>query len=392
MHFHRTILARLRCASVLTLAGYLLVSPDGRCQGLYNEADLHVNGVSIYVDGDMNNTGTLENEGVLSFTGDWESEGNYSGGGTLEMGGNKSQKISHRGQDVHTLLIDGWGPKYIKGTINITQALHLKQGIVQVSKKDALRLKPDAIITGGHDDSFVDGAITVAGTGYKFFPLGKNGTYAPIEFLDVKGESAEYAMEVFEDAPAVAVENVILRRALYWQRTDLYGEFGGSAVAIDFNVSNYQDPGNIMLLRGANWDEPFIAIRDIQHSAETHKISTTRDIFAPLILLGEISENWIEADFYFSTALSPNAARTENRTVRIFGERLSEDHFHFQVFDRWGKLVYESASREAMATNGWDGRAMNGRELAGGIYPYRISGVDKMGVKLEKKGVITIIH
>jgi hypothetical protein len=392
MHFPPTLLAPVRCASILALAGYLLVPADARCQGLYNEADLHVDGASIYVDGEINNTGNLTNEGLVSFTGDWESAGKYSGNGELEIRGNISQKILHRGQDVHTVRIDGWGPKYVKGRLNITQALHLKQGIVHVSQEDAFRLEAGVVITGGHESSFVDGAITVAGTGYKFFPLGKNGTYAPIEFLNVKGQTAEYAVEVFEDAPAVAVENVIVRRALYWQRRDLYGDFGGSAVAIGFNASNYADPKNIMLLSGTDWDEPFIAVSDIEHSVETHKISTTRDIFASLILVGEISEKWNEADFYFSTALSPNAAHAENRTVRIFGERLSEDNFHFQVFDRWGKLVYESVSRKAMGTNGWDGRAMNGRELAGGTYPYRLSGVDKMGAKLEKKGVITIIH
>lgn len=387
-----TLFARFCSPSIFAVAGYLLAPPDGRCQGLYNGSDMYVDGVSIYVDGEISNTGHLENEGVVSFAGDWESTGNYTGRGTLEIRGNTTQKIDHHGHDVYTVLVDGWGPKYIKGALNITGSLHLKQGIVHVSQEHSLRLEPDAVISGGHEGSFVDGAITATGTGYKFFPIGKNGTYAPIEFLDVKGQPAEYSLEAFEDAPAVSVENIIVRRALYWQRKDLYGNFGGSPVAVPFQLSDYQNPDNIMLLTGADWDEPFMAVNDIEHSEETHKVSTQHDIFAPLILLGEASEKWSEADFYFSTALSPNAAHFENRTVRIFGERLSEENFHFQVFNRWGELVFESVSREMMATKGWDGRAMNGAELAGGAYPYRLGGVDKTGAKLEKKGVITIIH
>lgn len=392
MDTRSTTSTHFRSACLLAVGGFLVVTSGASCQGLYNESAIFIDGVSVYVGGEIDNAGTLENGGILSFTGDWESKGRYTGQGLLEISGNTSQKVSHYGQDVQSVLIDGWGPKYIRGTINISGSLHLKQGIVHIAPGDEFHLKENAVVSGGHDASFVDGAITATGTGYKFFPVGKNGTYAPIEFLKVKGDLATYSVEAFEDAPAVSVENVIVRRALYWHRRDVVGDFGGSAVAIGFDPSAYEDPKNIMLVNGTDWDEPFMAVTDIQHSTETHKISTTREIVAPLLLLGEISETWNESDFYFSTALSPHAAHAENRAVRIFGDRMSEENFHFQVFNRWGELVYESISREAMATNGWDGRTHNGTELRSGTYPYRLSGVDKMGTKLEKKGVITIIH
>ena len=112
------------------------------------------------------------------------------------------------------------------------------------------------------------------------------------------------------------------------------------------------------------------------------------------VVIGSRTEKpkWCEADFYLSTALSPNAVQAGNRTVKIFGERLSEDEFRFAVFDRWGTIVYQSTSLESMATNGWDGRSITGAALVSGTYPYRLTAVDKSGKRFEKKGVITIIY
>lgn len=376
-----------------TLTGVLLASSEsGFCQGLYNESTIHIGDVSIFVDGSVNNTGLLNNDGRLTFTNDWESAGQYKGSGTLEAKGNGTQKIAHFNQEVSGLHIDGWGPKYIKGKIKISKALRLRNGIVHVSPDDMLALQEGAIIEEGSPDSHVDGAITVRGTGYKFFPVGKNGTYAPIEFLDVRGQEPEFSVEAFEDAPALAIDNVVVRTGLYWQRTDLTGNFAGSAVAIDYEPEQFFDPGKIIMLAGAGWDRPFITITQLDHSTETHKINSRLSFVAPIIMLGEISEQWRESDFYLSTALSPNALNSDNRKVKIFGDRLSDGQFHFAVFNRLGIVVYENRSLESMARNGWDGRSTSGETLVSGTYPYRLTAYDKTGKKFEKNGVITILY
>ena len=361
-------------------------------QGLHNGTTMHINGTMVHVDGDVINEGLLTNNGVLSFTRDWESSGKYQGAGALEAVGNAPQKIAHSEQKVHTLVINGWGTKYLKGAMTISAALKLSRGIVVITSKDQLSLEEDAIVDGGSAESYLDGALTVEGTGYKFFPIGKNGTYAPIEFLDVKGESARYSMEVFENAPTISVENAIIKNGLYWQRSDIANTFGGSAIAIDFEPSYFHETNNIILLTGTSWEDPFITVTDLEHSTEANKISTKTLLSTPLIMLGEITDRWTDADFYFSTALSPNAARSENQRVQIFGDRLSSDQFHLQVFNRWGATVYETRSLESMTNIGWDGRALKGAELLSGVYPYKLAAIDKTGRKFEKNGVITIIH
>jgi hypothetical protein len=376
----------------LLVAGFLFCPDISLSQGLYNQSLIHINNVNVYVEGEINNTGVLINDGLIGFTKDWDSEGTYRGNGSLLAYGNAPQKIAHYNQKVQSLMINGWGTKFIKGKINIKDAFHLLQGIVQVPDQDVLSLQDKAVIFGGSTESYVEGAITVEGTGYKFFPVGKNGTYAPMELLNVKGKSAKYSIEVFENAPVISVDNAIVKNGLYWQRRDLGGDFEGSAVAIDFDRSHFNDINKIIMVVGTDWENPFTSITDLEHSLETDQLTTRTDVVSPVIMLGEISDNWAEADFYFSTALSPNASNPDNRKVKVFGERLDGAGFHFQVFNRWGSVVYESTSLESMSRNGWDGRSANGDDLVSGAYPYRLTAFDKTGKRFEKKGVISIIR
>ena len=382
-------IARMALAAFVVL---MFAIPDCVAQGLYNGSTLYISGTSLHIGGELLNTGTLQNDGMISFTGGWESKGQYKGDGIVEAIGTGTQVIDHHDQWIGSLIVNGWGTKYIKGRLNVSRELNLLKGIVELSTQDVLRLKEEALVRGGSSNSFVSGALTVSGNGYKFFPIGKHGSYAPIEFLDVKGNPAQYSVEVFENAPLVTLDNVIVRKALYWQRRDVVGKFGSSAVAVQFEPAYFENPEEIILVTGMDWQNPFSTVSDVELSEETDKIVTSVAISSPIIMLGEISQKWTDADFYFSTALSPNAARPENRAVRIFGERLTDDGFHLQVFNRWGQLVYESTSLAEMSSNGWGGRTLKGSELTGGVYPYRLTAVDKTGKKFEKKGVITILH
>ncbi len=360
-------------------------------QGLYNQSNLYINEVNIYVDGEIDNSGLLINDGLIGVSQDWTNQGIYRGKGALEVYGNTPQRITHNDR-LQKLLVKGWGTKFIRGSLSITNELHLIQGILEVPEKNELSLNEKAIVYGGSKESYVEGALAVEGTGYKFFPLGKNGTYAPIEFLDVKGITAKYSVEAFENAPVITLENTIVKNGLYWQRKDIAGQFGGSAVALEFDPSHFIDINKMIMVAGSDWKAPFYSIDDVEHSQERDQLRTRTLVTAPIIMLGEISEDWAESDFYFSNALSPNASNIENQKVKIFGDRLDDENFHFEVFNRWGSLMYENSSLESMKTNGWDGRGLNGDHLISGPYPYRLIAYDKKGKRLEKKGVISILY
>lgn len=390
MRYRRTIPPAIKGTLSAVLCGALTIQAPA--QGLYNASSLHIRGAEVYVDGAVYNTGTLTNNGHLAVSADWDSKGRYDGGGLLVLNGNSPQRIFHYGQDVARLLISGWGVKFIKGEFSVAREFHLQRGVVEVTSPDVLKLNNGARVIGGHSESYVDGPVTVDGTGYKFFPIGKNGMYAPIELLDVNGESPEFSMEVFENAPAISVDGAIVRHGLYWHRKDIRGKFRGSAVAVDFEQNYFENPLNTILVAGEAWDQPFQIIAGVAYSTETNKISSHADIRQSILMLGEISARWTAADFYFPTALSPNAFFAENRRVKVFGERLAHDGFRFQVFNRWGGSVYESTSLQHMSGAGWDGRSANGVALPAGTYPYHLHAYDKSGNKFEKKGVITLIY
>ncbi len=192
-----------------------------------------------------------------------------------------------------------------------------------------------------------------------------------------------------ENAPAIVMDGVIVKNALYWRRQNIRGEFGSSAVALHYEPSHFENTEAVVLVGGFTWDEPFKAIRYVSRADESNKVTTQVQVSTPIIMLGETYEQWASSDFYLSTALSPNASRPENRKVMIFGDRLAAEDFHFQVFNRWGDLVFETNSLDEMKVNGWDGQ---GRRLSTGTYPYRLTGLDKTGRPFERKGVITIVH
>ncbi len=382
----------LACIALSTITVSMLFIGQVDAQGFYNASTVHINGADIHVSGEVTNTGAIHNDGVISFTGDWNNTGQYNGGGTVKAEGTAPQKIAHNNQSIFRLSIYGWGTKYIKGRLFISGELDLNKGIVAVSSADMLTLAHNAVAKGGSSESFVDGALATGGNGYKFFPVGKNGIYAPTEFTEVFGATGEYSVEVFENAPAVAIDDVIVRNALYWQRKDINGEFGSSTVVLDYEPSHFSNPEAVVFVSGSSWDERFTAIRHVSRSDEFNKVISRVQISDPIIMLGEIHERLAAADFYLSTALSPHAAQPENRRVMVFGDRLAGKSFHFQVFNRWGDLVYESNSLEEMKSNGWDGRSGQGRDLSTGTYPYRLTGLDNTGIPFERKGVITIVH
>ncbi len=378
------------CAMAVLACSFFV--PAAFCQGLYNGAEMHVSGTNLHVEGEFVNDGTFENSGAIALTGDWKSPGEYRGRGSVEVNGNHPQRIIHNNQTIETLIVNGWGTKYIKGRLNIGAQLLLTDGIVEVSADDVLKLRDRAVALGGSTGSFVDGPLTVSGPGYRYLPLGKNGSFAPIEFMDVEGHNTEYSVEVFENAPAISVDNIIVRNALYWYRKDIRGNFGGSRIAIDYDPAYFSNTEKMILLAGSTWEAPFAIITDVEHSTETDKLSTRVPVLSPIIMLGEITQRWTDADFYLSTALSPHASQTVNESVRIFGQRLRADQFRFQVFSRHGELVFESLSLQEMISNGWDGRTNTGVELMTGTYPYRLSAFDKTGKAFNRNGVITIIR
>jgi gliding motility-associated-like protein len=78
----------------------------------------------------------------------------------------------------------------------------------------------------------------------------------------------------------------------------------------------------------------------------------------------------ITCPFYIPNAFTPNGDNINERFVVAEGENCRVVEFNIRIFDRWGRLVFESSS--PAREDSWDG-TFEGENLAKGVYIYNVS-------------------
>ncbi len=361
-------------------------------QNITNETNLFIpEGLAIRIDGNLNNAGLFQNNGTFALTGNWLNTFVYQGNGKVELYG-INQNLNNRDQAIHHLTLNGGGVKSLQGLLTITGKIDFNEGIMLVSDTDTLLLDEACIVNAGSASSYVDGALTAAGSGYKFFPIGKNGKYHPVEFLNSIGINTLQSLEVFENLPAVETSfPTVIQRDIYWERKTNSGSFVSSPIALGYDLSGL-NLGRVIIVEGETTGAMFSVLEnvDINTSADPNIISSelpaTKNIFAVGELLVDPPK-----EYYLSTTLSPNADNPDNRRIKVFGDNLTPAGFSFQVFNRWGLLIFETDSFDKMTTQGWDG-AQNGNIVPSGVYPYSIKFVDTAGRSNQRTGFVTVLH
>jgi gliding motility-associated-like protein len=64
------------------------------------------------------------------------------------------------------------------------------------------------------------------------------------------------------------------------------------------------------------------------------------------------------------------------------------EKYVFQVFDRWGSVVFETMNPET----GWDGRIKGGANATEGVYIYFAKLTTTSGIEVEQRGQITLFY
>jgi gliding motility-associated-like protein len=62
--------------------------------------------------------------------------------------------------------------------------------------------------------------------------------------------------------------------------------------------------------------------------------------------------------------------------------------FHMQIYDRWGRLIYESHDKEV----GWDGYDRDGRLMPAGVYVYKVMARTSKGETVTRAGDVALIR
>ncbi len=90
-------------------------------------------------------------------------------------------------------------------------------------------------------------------------------------------------------------------------------------------------------------------------------------------------------NIFFPNAFSPNGDGLND--VFYIVSNMTFSDFNFQIFDRWGKLVFEADSPE----KGWDG-TFQGQTLPEGVFTYKLNAQTITGDKISRPGTVMLIR
>jgi PKD repeat protein len=97
--------------------------------------------------------------------------------------------------------------------------------------------------------------------------------------------------------------------------------------------------------------------------------------------------------FYIPNVFAPSTTNAENKAVKIYGVALAPEGFSWNIYNRWGEVIYSATNPEEATNNGWNGNFKNtGEPLPIGVYTYTLKAKFADGRKIEKTGTISLIR
>ncbi len=376
-------------------------------QQIINFADQQIwvfDDTEINVDGDVRNQGAIINRGNLVLSGNWTNEGTYNAAiGTITLDGNRQQLFNHNPgasllpQSVFNLTLNGSGPKLLESPLTVGGNVSMLAGNLQ-APEGYLQMERDASFSSGSAQSFVEGAVTWRGTGYRYLPLGDGNRFAPVELLDVQGVNLVIRVQAKSDTLNLELSEAIDQRinSTYWMMETLEGQFSESPVRIPVTgEEGLNDLLGPIVIAADTSASRFVSLGKGETTGTRNNgtISSASPFKTQVLALGITSEYLLEDELAIPNAFSPNASNPENRTLRIYGNRIANQGFRFNVFNRWGQRVHTTTSVSEARQTGWDGTDENTGELAQfGIYTYFVRGEFTNGRSFEESGQITLFR
>lgn len=363
-------------------------------QTYVKEGKLYVHTNSkVTIKGEVHNKGTITNQGILSVTGGWKNAASYvSSGGTIALNGTDTQIFSHNNQSVDILTIANPTDVRLASNVTVEDKLILQKGVVTPETDVKLMLTEKAEVQGGSPNAYIDGKMYHTGLGSKFYPIGKNGQYAPVTLTQVDGEHPVVGVEFYDQGLHTYEESDIQLQEFYWNFSSLSERFEGSPVALDILIPDaiWQEEDNLIIAGSDNLEENFktLALANVQMQGKRYIFSSNLPIRSQYITLG-IQER-IKEFAYIPNALSPFAPHPEDRTIKIYSKHISPEGFQWTIWDNWGHVVYTTNSHDQASTTGWQGTLKGKGEALPGIYKYLLQGTLNSGQTFSKTGNIVL--
>ena len=360
----------------------------------------------ILITGNGINDNSLTSAGTVYLGGDWtnNSVSNFVDA-TLFFNGSGAQQFNDNAMLVTGITVAGIGPVTLNSPeIIVSESLDLQSGLLR-SVVDRSLILDDADATGGSETSYYDGTLISRGTGFRYFPVGNNGHFGPVEFDNIEGINTELAVNHIWTNPTDPIPNSdLIGVSSYglWSVELLSGSYDGSRLFLDFMDEDLENFTISNEVNATNYS-PVIAYADsaggefgtlgVASLENTDSISYGRILSDSLLLFSDTSNIRYFAlalapqvpdagVAYFPEAFSPNASDPLNQSFRFFGARVSSEDFSMRVYNRKRILVYETTDLAEATQIGWDGtNRRTGNEEPSGVYFYQIT------YKLEPVGV-----
>ena len=336
---------------------------------------------NIVVKGSLISNGTVSCRGKLTVSGNFTANrGFFVGSSTLCLNG-ANQIVETTEQSLSTLVIAGGGNKSIDGNLSVHDILLLDRGVIIA--KSYLIVNETASVNGGSPDSYVDGFLYHSGVGEKFYPVGKDGTYAPATLLNVSGDNPTVGVAYFPSAKLDGTK-------FHWQQSVLNGTYDGSAAELTFDSedTDYQEYSSTLVVLAAEDDsEEYTPLGQsaLNTQGTRFTISSDQSTTLPILTVG-FNTPMSTKHLYLPNAFSPTAPNTEDRCIKLYGQGISSNNFYLAIQDVWGNIVYETSSKEEASSQGWEGLATTSSVAI--TYRYRMTGEFIGGKRFQQTGTI----
>lgn len=319
-------------------------------QSFYNNGSLvSVGPGAIFsVQDSLVNNGILTNNGNMIMGGVWLNLGTYNPGtGEItfnSLTGSDPQVINHNSQSFNKLTISGGGEKLILADMTIVGELILTDGVIANENNSKVIFQHGAIISGGSDQSHINGPVYQQGTGDKLFPLGNGTTYLPVEIFGITS-SSEVGVKLVEFSTPQSFEFGSELSAIsdkrYWEVDVVSGSLTGSQVSLplqgDEGLSTTAPTTQFVVTQSPESPIEFESLGQSNFIGNTTngRVVSDNDVTANLISIGILSDG-----IFVYNGISANNDDEKNAIMRISNITLFPNN-KVSIFNRWGDKVFE---------------------------------------------------
>jgi len=347
-----------------------------KSQNLHNQSTIYIGPSGLlYVSGDVINNSLIVNNGDMQIGGAWTNNSQYDAGtGKITFNSTLPQVINHNAQSFSRLTISGGGVKNFLADITVINELDMQNGQLVSQNDSRIVFEEGAIVSGGSDQSHINGPVYHQGTGDKLFPIGNGTQYLPVEITGI-GTTSEIGVTMVEFAsPQIFDTNAELSDVSskrYWEVEVVNGSLDGTRITVPLNGDedfSTSDLGRYVVTQSQESPIVFesLALSASSGSSGNGTLTSGEAVTGNIVSIGILSEG---ISVYNAISADGNASNAIMKITNI----TSFPNNKVSIFNRWGDKVFEIKGYDnAQKVFSGNSNVGGNDELPAGTYFYAV--------------------